>query len=67
MPPTKDAWKLMVATYGYHAALTMIDCDLDEVPGIEETWLENFADMAEEFARTELEFLRRIGAISTKH
>jgi hypothetical protein len=63
MAPTRDEWKRMVSTYGYHAAVRMLDCDLDDVPGIEETWLENFADMVDDLAKSEREFLHHIGVI----
>jgi hypothetical protein len=63
MIPTREEWKLMVVALGYHSAVAALDCDLDDVPGIEETWLENFRAMADEFAESERAFLRRIKVI----
>lgn len=55
-PPTREEWKEMVARLGYRAAVDALGCDLDDVPGIEETWLENFRRMAPRIAESEAEF-----------
>lgn len=58
--PTREEWKALVAKHGYHQACRMIDCDLDDVPGIEDTWVENFESMADDFAKSEREFFEEM-------
>lgn len=62
MVPTREEWKASVAAVGYHKAVAALDCDLDDVPGIEETWLENWNAMAEDFAEYHRRFFRWLEA-----
>lgn len=50
--PTREEWKQMVATHGYRNAVAMLDCDLDDVPGIEETWSKYFETIRPEYERS---------------
>lgn len=53
--PTREEWKKMVRDKGYHAACASLDCDLDDVPGIEETWIENFERLEADFREAAIE------------
>lgn len=57
MPPTREEWKQMVVDIGYAAAVDKVGCDLDDIPGIEETWLENWDKRKDAFEQDERKFL----------
>lgn len=58
--PTRDEWNALVAAHGYQRASEMVDCDLDDIPGIEETWIENFRQHADAFDKSEREFFEEL-------
>lgn len=60
--PTRDEWKALVAEHGYKRAVAMVDCDLDDIPGIEETWLENFEAMRPAFEESQRKFFEWLAA-----
>lgn len=58
--PTREEWKTLVAEHGYRRAVEMVDCDLDDIPGIEETWIENFRRHSDDFDKQMAEFFEQL-------